>query len=124
MEGDPMGALSRATTVVLFFAVILSCLLATLGAVSADPVLDIVMGGQRRHFGRDELLKRPDIQRISVANDVAYGKPMDYVAIPLPSLLAGLNPPANSVIESLALDGFAAQIPADSCPGHHETEHP
>jgi mono/diheme cytochrome c family protein len=74
-------------------------------------VLDIVIGGQTRHFGRDELLHRPDVAHIEVANDVAYGKPMAYLAVPVAALLAGLNPPANIVIESVALDGFAAQLP-------------
>jgi mono/diheme cytochrome c family protein len=87
-------------------------LLASTGA-SADPVLEIVIGGQTRKFGRDELLRRPDVTHVAVAKDVAYGKAMNYLAVPLATLLAGLDPPANGVIESIALDGFAAQLPVD-----------
>lgn len=93
------------------FAIVLSFLVLTSGSASADAVLDIAIGGQTRHFERDELLRRPDVAHISVANDVAYGKAMGYLAVPVAALLAGLNPPANAVIESIALDGFAAQLP-------------
>src|ERR1700759_2820180 len=99
------------TQVVALFAIVLPCLLLASTDASADPVLDIVIGGQTRHFSRDELLRRPDGARISVANDIAYGKAMDYPAVPVAALLAGLNPPDNAVIESVALDGFAAQLP-------------
>ena len=87
------------------FAIVLSCLLLMQGSASADPVLDIVIGGESRHFGRDELLRRPDVAQVSVANDIAYGKAMTYRAVPVAALLAGLDPPDNAVIESVALDG-------------------
>jgi mono/diheme cytochrome c family protein len=96
------------------FSIIALCglLLVSRGA-SADPVLDVVIGGETRQFGRDALLLRPDVARVEIASDVAYGRAMSYRAVPLAALLAGLNPPADSVIESVALDGFAAQLPLD-----------
>jgi mono/diheme cytochrome c family protein len=97
----------------VIFAIVLACLLLMPGSASADPVLDIVIGGQTRHFGRDELLRRPDVANVSVANDIAYGKAMTYRAVPVAALLAGLDPPDNAVIESVALDGFAAQLPLE-----------
>jgi mono/diheme cytochrome c family protein len=97
---------------ILNFAIVLPCLLLSPSSGLANPVLDIVIGGQTRHFGRDELLHRPDVARVSVGNDVAYGKAMTYLAVPMAALLAGFNPPpVNAVIESTALDGFAAQLP-------------
>src|SRR2546423_13996401 len=93
--------------------VALSCLCCDSSGASADPVLDIVIAGQARQFGRDQLLRRPDAAEVAVSSDVAYGKPMTYRAVPLASLLVGLNPPPDSVIESVALDGFAAQLPLD-----------
>jgi mono/diheme cytochrome c family protein len=95
----------------VIFAIVLPCLLLTPGNASADPVLDVVIGTQTRQFGRDELLRRPDVANVSVTNDIAYGKAMTYRAVPVAALLAGLDPPANAVIESVALDGFAAQLP-------------
>jgi hypothetical protein len=68
---------------------------------------------QSRHFGRDELLRRPDVAHVTVPNDIAYGKAMTYLTLRVATLLAGLDPPANAVIESVALDGFAAQLPLD-----------
>jgi hypothetical protein len=91
--------------------IVLSCLLLASKDASAEPVLEIVIGGPTRQFGRDELLHRPDVTHVTVANDIAYGKPMTYLAVPVAALLAGLDPPANAVIESVALDGFAAQLP-------------
>jgi hypothetical protein len=76
-------------------------------------MLDVLIAGQSRQFGRDELLLRPDVANVEVANDVAYGKAMSYRAVPLAVLLAGLNPPADSVVQAVALDGFAAQLPLD-----------
>src|SRR4029078_7960307 len=95
------------------FLLVMFCLfLAPRGAL-ADPVLEIAMGAQTRQFGRDELLRRPDLASVVVANDVSYGKAMSYRAVPLAALLAGLNPPPNSVGESVALAGFVAQLPLD-----------
>jgi mono/diheme cytochrome c family protein len=93
--------------------IVASWLLLASNVAEAEPVFDVVVGGQTRQFGRDELLRRPDVARVTVANDIAYGKSMSYRAVPVSALLAGLSPPADSVIESVALDGFAAQLPLD-----------
>jgi mono/diheme cytochrome c family protein len=95
------------------FSVIVPCFFLT-SIASADPVLDVVIGGQTRQFGRDELLHRPDLSQVTVTRDVAYGKVMSYRAVPLAALVVGLNPPpGDTVIESVALDGFVAQLPFD-----------
>ena len=104
---------SRPKRWVSFFSVIVPCLCLLSTVSSADPVLDVVIGGQTRQFGRDELLHRPDVSQVIVTSDVAYGKVMSYRAVPLAALLLGLNPPGDTVIESVALDGFVAQLPFD-----------
>jgi mono/diheme cytochrome c family protein len=103
---------SRSKNWIGVLTVILLAWLGVRGA-SADPVLDVAIGGQTRHFGRDELLRRPDVSQVTVANDVAYGKAMNYRAVPLPALLAGLKPPADTVIDTVATDGFVAHMPFD-----------
>jgi len=108
-----MSAATAKNWISAVFFIVLPCLFLMSRSAAADPVLDIVIGGQTRHFGRDELLNRPDVVDVAVANDVAYGKAMNYRALPLAALLSGLNPPPNTVIESVALDGFAAQLPLD-----------
>jgi mono/diheme cytochrome c family protein len=80
---------------------------------AADPVLDITIGGETRTFSRDTLLARPDVTDIDIPADIAYGKPMQFRAIPLAALLAPFRVPADSVIETVALDGFAAHLPLD-----------
>src|SRR5215204_1002064 len=90
---------------------VLSYLILISGDALADPVLNVMIGDQARRYGRDELLLRSDVARIVVPSDVAYGKTMSYSAVPVAALLAGLSVPAANVIESIALDGFAAQLP-------------
>src|SRR5215475_9197114 len=97
----------------VFSALLLTCLILPPRIASADPVLDVAIGGQARHFGRDELLRRPDVSQVTVANDVAYGRAMNYRAVPLGALLAGLNPPPKTVIDTVATDGFVAHLPFD-----------
>jgi hypothetical protein len=59
-----------------FSIIVLSGLLLVARGASADPVLDVVIGGDARQFGRDALLGRPDVAGVEIANDVAYGKAM------------------------------------------------
>jgi mono/diheme cytochrome c family protein len=84
-----------------------------LPAVAAEPVLSLAIGGQTRDYSRADLLARPDAATITVAKDVSYGTAMTYRAVPLAALLDGLAPPPDSVIEAVATDGFAAQLPID-----------
>ena len=96
-------------------ALILSCLLllTTSLARAAEPTLEVSAGGETRSFTRDDLLARDDATAIEVAKDATYGGKMSYRAVPVASLLAGLAFPPGSVIEVVAVDGFAAQIPLD-----------
>ena len=55
----------------------------------------------------------PEAATIEVAKDMTYAGPMTYRAVPVASLLAGLTLPPDSVIEAVAIDGFAAQLPLD-----------
>jgi mono/diheme cytochrome c family protein len=98
---------------VTWLSVVASSLVVLVSPASADPVLDVTIGGETRRFSRDALLARPDVTNVDIAVDVAYGKPMRFRAIPLAALLAGLRAPPESVIETVALDGFAAQLPLD-----------
>ena len=50
---------------------------------------------------------------IEVEKDVTYGGPMTYRAVPAAALLSGLTFPLDSVVEAVAVDGFAAHIPLD-----------
>jgi mono/diheme cytochrome c family protein len=90
-----------------------SLMLCATAAVADDPGLDLTIGGTSRHFSRAELLARPDAKTIEVGRDVSYNGAMTYRAVPLAALLDGLALPADSVIEAVASDGFAAQLPID-----------
>jgi mono/diheme cytochrome c family protein len=82
-------------------------------ARAAEPTLEIAVGGETRSYTRDQLLARPDAATIEVEKDVTYGGPMAYRAVPVAALLSGLTFPTDSVVEAVAVDGFAAQIPLD-----------
>lgn len=94
------------------FAVI-GLLLWAATASAAEPALDLTIGGETRHFTRDQLLARPDAATIEVAKDAIYGRAMTYRAVPVAALIAGLTPPPGTVIEAIATDGYAAQLPVD-----------
>jgi len=94
-------------------SVVLCSLLLVVRSASADPVLAIVIGTDTRQFARDDLLARPDVANVQIANDVSYNEAMSYRAVPVAALLAGLNLPTDSVLAAVALDGFVAQLPLD-----------
>jgi mono/diheme cytochrome c family protein len=82
-------------------------------AIGAEPTLSISIGGVERQFDRAGLLARPDAATVAIARDVSYGAAMSYRAVPLADLLDGMPVTADSVVEAVASDGFAAQLPVD-----------
>jgi mono/diheme cytochrome c family protein len=80
---------------------------------AANAVLTVIIGDETRTFSRDALLARPDLTDVDIPADIAYGKPMRFRAVPLAALLAPFRAPEGSVIESVAVDGFAAHLPLD-----------
>jgi len=93
---------------------IAACLvLSSAAALAAEPTLQIDVGGEKRSFTRDAMLASPSATTIKVANDMTYHGPMTYRAVPVATLLAGLKFPPDSVLEAVAVDGFAAQLPLD-----------
>ncbi|MBN8922716.1 MAG: cytochrome C [Rhodanobacter sp. 68-29] len=59
-----------------------------------------------------QLLARADASPVAIPDDVAFGRPMRYRAVPLHALLPGLRPDQH--LQFVASDGFAAEIPADA----------
>jgi mono/diheme cytochrome c family protein len=82
-------------------------------SVQADAVIDLQIGSVRRTFTQKALLTRSDTVDITVPHDASYPGAMRYRAVPLADLMSGLALPADSVLEALASDGFAAQLPMD-----------
>ncbi|MGL4962664.1 MAG: c-type cytochrome [Inquilinus sp.] len=80
---------------------------------AVEPGIEISIGGKQLHFDRTQLLSRDDVQTVEIPNDVAYHIAMTYRAVPLASLLRGQDFPRDTVIEAVATDGFAAQLPVD-----------
>ncbi|MHA6827291.1 c-type cytochrome [Ralstonia pseudosolanacearum] len=97
---------------VLFAVFLLTVSVIGQGA-TAEPKVELTIGGKTRSFTQQALLTRPDAATIQVPRDVAYGTSATYRAVPLPNLLDGAVVPADSVLEARATDGFAAQLPMD-----------
>ncbi len=72
--------------------------------------LDLQLGANSRTWQTEELLKHPQLQTLTINNDVSYKKDMTYQAVPLAALLTGVKPEDH--LQAVALDGFAAALAA------------
>lgn len=72
--------------------------------------LDLQLGANSRTWQTEELLKHPQLQTLTINNDVSYKKDMTYQAVPLAALLKGIKPEDH--LQAVALDGFAAELAA------------
>src|SRR4051812_10983805 len=115
-ENLRMSISKWAKRVTWFSITALSLLCLVSPAAAADPVLDVAIGGETRHFARDALLARPDVVSVEIADDVAYGKAMRFRAVPLAAFLARLRPPAASGIEAGRVGGVAGPMSAVALP--------
>lgn len=92
------------------FTIALSLFAFSLSAAGTDPKLKI----GAKTFSASELLKRRDIQSITVPHDPAYnGREMHYQAITAASLFAESNLRDNDFVQFRCLDGFVAAISKD-----------
>lgn len=72
--------------------------------------LHLELGGTPRQLDSADLLSLPQARDISIEQDVSYKRPMRYRAVPLATLLPGIA--ADDHLQAVALDGFAAEMPA------------
>ena len=72
--------------------------------------LDLQLGENSRTWQTAELLKHPQVQTITISNDVSYKREMTYRAVPIAALLTGIKPEDH--LQAVALDGFAAELSA------------
>jgi hypothetical protein len=80
-------------------------------AVADGPPLTLSLGEVTRRFTASELLAQPDAADIAIPEDVAYQRAAVYRAVPLLSLLKGLQWDRFDTLEARSGDGFVAQIP-------------
>jgi mono/diheme cytochrome c family protein len=72
--------------------------------------LNLELGASSRTWQTEALLKHPQVQTITIKDDVSYKREMRYRAVPLAALLTGIKPEDH--LQAVALDGFAAEMPA------------
>jgi mono/diheme cytochrome c family protein len=97
MDGDHLKAL------IVFGALLLSMPLSA-------AQLNLELGASSRTWQTEQLLKHPQVQTITITNDVSYKRDMSYRAVPLAALLTGIKP--DDHLQAVALDGFAAELAA------------
>jgi mono/diheme cytochrome c family protein len=87
---------------------IVALLLLSAAAQAAE--LSLELGSGSRRWSSAELLAHPQARWIDIAADVSYQRSMRYRAVPLAALLGGVQP--GDHLQAVALDGFAAELPA------------
>jgi mono/diheme cytochrome c family protein len=84
--------------------------LLALSSATQSAELRLQLGSVSRIWSSAELLAHPQARHIEIAEDVSYKRTMSYRAVPLAALLDGVQP--GDHLQALALDGFAAELPA------------
>jgi mono/diheme cytochrome c family protein len=72
--------------------------------------LDLQLGATARTWQTEELLRHPQVQTLTIKNDVSYKRDMTYRVVPMAALLTGIQPQDH--LQAVALDGFAAELAA------------
>jgi mono/diheme cytochrome c family protein len=75
---------------------------------AATATLEIVSGGQKLSYSQSQLLSRPDVQTLSIADSVYKQRFTRFKAIPIGSLFKRLTIPSLAVVQSNSTDGFSA----------------
>jgi mono/diheme cytochrome c family protein len=99
---------------------LIAILLLTCAGIAPAATLTLQTGATPRAFTTEQLLARPDAREIRVPGDVSYHRETRYVAVPLKALLSGV--PADAHLQFVALDGFAAEMPASLIVDGHGAE--
>ncbi len=84
--------------------------IASMTAHAEQATLTIVADQQRLVFSQSQLLSRPDIQTISVADSVYKQRFTRFKAIPVANLFTGLTIPEFAAIQCNAADGFSVIV--------------
>ena len=87
---------------------IVALLLLSAAAQAAE--LSLELGSGSRRWSSAELLAHPQARWIEIDEDVSYQRSMRYRGVPLAALLTGVHP--GDHLQAVALDGFAAELPA------------
>ena len=72
--------------------------------------LDLQLGATARTWQTEELLKHPQVQTLTIKDDVSYKRDMTYRVVPMAALLTGIKPQDH--LQAVAQDGFAAELAA------------
>ena len=110
MNSSPSAAFRRVilSVVTVFVA---TAPLARHAFAGDDPELTLQAGEHKVVFKRSDLLKRKDVESLTIDKDPAYpGQKMQYKAVPASALFASMKIADDAVIQFKCLDGFSAPI--------------
>lgn len=94
---------------------------ASLNALAAAATLTIVAGDQRQTFSQLQLLARPDVRTLSIADSIYKQRFTRFKAIPITRLFRGLSIPRSAVIQCNGTDGFSAILDGTRLLSTHPT---
>ncbi len=98
----------------IIFAALFFAFTANATESASEPKLRIHSPSEEKTFTRAELLKRPGVKTLILADDQAYkSKNTNYTAVPLAELFEGMTMPEDATISFVALDGYSAAINKD-----------
>jgi mono/diheme cytochrome c family protein len=80
------------------------------GAAASEPELTVVAGGRMATYAPASLLALPTATHVTIPGDVAYKHDMNFRAVPLAALLAGVAP--DETIRFVANDGYVTTLAA------------
>jgi cytochrome c2 len=104
-----MARLSHAVAVSLSVVALASA--STEAAKTSSPKLVITVADRQIVYTSRELLQRPDVETLTIADESAYPRQqMTFRAIKMASLLESVKVPGDSTVEFIAVDGFASAI--------------
>jgi mono/diheme cytochrome c family protein len=75
-----------------------------------EPALTVTTGGNTLTYAPEALLALPSAVKVTIPDDVAYTREMNFHAVPVAALLLGVRP--DETIRFITRDGFVASIPA------------
>lgn len=81
-----------------------------LSGVAQAAEFEVQLNDGQRVWSSSELLEHPLARDIEIIDDVSYKRTMRYRAVPISTLLEGIEP--GDHLQAVALDGFAAELPA------------
>ena len=110
MMGNTIGVYLNLCVAIISIVVISVC---ALPVQAADAFLTVNVGNIKHAYSKEDLLHNPATIDVTIPKDPAYKRTMHYKALPLSALLQEASIQSGQVVQTVASDGFVANLPPD-----------